>query len=384
MKLRNLSFCLCFFLISFAIQAQKEIQKAIQTQFILAEDGSTIELDEGRFEINTTLSLEGKKNITIKGKGIGKTVLDFANQTDGAEGIRLSNLKDVTLQDLSVLNAAGDAVKAMNVKGVKFIRVETAWEGKPKASNGAYGLYPVMCKDVFIQGCIARGASDAGIYVGQSKNIVVKESIAKENVAGIEIENSQNAEVYDNIATGNTGGILVFDLPDLVQKKGGNVKVYENVIEANNYKNFAPKGNIVGKVPPGTGVLILATSDVEVYKNVIKDNRSMGVGVISYYLTENPINDKEYYPYPTNISIRENVFERKSQKATSQGRFGKMYRFVLRFGKDVPFIQWDGITDEDNKDWVLCVEDNTNATFANLDAENNFENVSREMVECER
>lgn len=379
--LKNIFFF--FLLISpFLVSAQKEIQKAIQTQFILAEDGSVIELEEGRFEISTTLSVEGKKNITIIGKGIGKTVLDFANQTDGAEGIRLSNLKNVTLQDLSVLNAAGDAVKAMNVKGVKFIRVETAWEGKPKASNGAYGLYPVMCKDVYIQGCIARGASDAGIYVGQSKDIIVKESIARENVAGIEIENSVNAEVFDNIATGNTGGILVFDLPDLVQKKGGNVKVYDNIIEANNYKNFAPKGNIVGKVPPGTGVLILATSDVEVYENVIKNNRSIGVGIISYYLTENPINDNEYYPYPTNISIHENVFERKPQKATSKGRFGKMYRFVLKFGKDVPFIQWDGIKDDENKDWVLCIKDNTNATFANLDAENNFKNVSREMVGC--
>jgi parallel beta-helix repeat protein len=373
-----------FLCITFITFGQKEIQKAIQTQMILAEDGDLIELDEGRFEINTTLSLEGKQNITIKGHGIGKTILDFANQTDGAEGIRLSNLKNVTLQDLSVLNAAGDAVKAMNVEGVRFIRVETAWEGKPKASNGAYGLYPVMCKDVYIQGCIARGASDAGIYVGQSQNIIVKESIARENVAGIEIENSLNAEVFDNIATGNTGGILVFDLPDLVQKKGGNVKVYKNVVEENNYKNFAPKGNIVGKVPPGTGVLILATSDVDVFENVIKNNRSIGVGVISYFLTDNPINDEEYYPYPTNISIRNNVFERQPQKATSQGLFGKLYRLVLKFGNDVPLIQWDGITDKDNEDWVLCMKNNVNASFANLDAENNFKNVSREMVECEK
>ena len=364
--------------------SQQSIQKAIQTQFILAEDGSTIDLDEGRFEIFTTLSIEGKNDIIIKGKGIGKTVLDFGDQTDGAEGIRLSNMKNVTLQDVSVLNASGDAVKAMNVNGVKFIRVEASWEGKPKASNGAYGLYPVMCKEVYIENCIARGASDAGIYVGQSQDIIVKNSLAEFNVAGIEIENSINAEVYDNVAKGNTGGILVFDLPDLVQKKGGNVKVYDNVIEANNYKNFAPKGNIVGKVPPGTGVLILATSDVEVYDNVIKNNRSLGVGIISYYMTENPINDKDYYPYPTKISIHENVFERKAQKTTSQGRFGKMYRYVLKFGKDVPFIQWDGITDKENQDWILCVKDNENASFANLDAENNFKNVSREMVACEK
>ncbi len=372
-----------FLMCSVATSGQKEIQKAIQTQFILAEDGSEVLLDEGRFQITSTLSMEGKKNVVIKGRGVGKTVLDFGSQTDGAEGIRLSNMENVTLQDVSVLNASGDAVKAMNVNGVKFLRVETAWEGKPKASNGAYGLYPVMCQNVWIEYCIARGASDAGIYVGQSRDIVVKNSLAEFNVAGIEIENSINAKVYDNVAKGNTGGILVFDLPDLVQKKGGNVEVYDNIIEANNYKNFAPKGNIVGKVPPGTGVLILATSNVDVYDNVIKNNRSVGVGIISYYLTENPINDKDYYPYPTRISVRENVFSRKSQKTTSQGRFGKMYRFVLKFGKDVPFIQWDGIQDKDNESWIVCVKDNENASFVNMDAENNFKNVTREMPGCE-
>ncbi|MGR3809654.1 parallel beta-helix domain-containing protein [Jiulongibacter sp. NS-SX5] len=384
MRLIRYSSFFCLLLASSIVTAQSAIQKEIQTKFILAEDGDEIEIREGRFEISSTLSIEGKKNIIIKGAGIGKTVLDFKDQTDGAEGIRISNMKNVTLQDLSVLNASGDAVKAMNVKDVKFLRVETSWEGKPKASNGAYGLYPVMCKGVHIEGCIARGASDAGIYVGQSKNIIVKESIARENVAGIEIENSLNAEVFDNTAIGNTGGILVFDLPDLVQKKGGNVKVFDNHIEANNYKNFAPKGNIVGKVPPGTGVLILATSDVEVYDNLIRNNRTLGIGVISYFTTENPINDDEYDPYPKKISIHDNEFERKAQKTTGKGRFGKMYRLVLKFGKDVPFIHWDGIRNPDDKTWVLCVEDNVNESFVNLDVENNFENVSRELIGCEK
>ena len=65
-------------------------------------------------------------------------------------------------------------------------------------------------KDVLIDGCVAIGASDAGIYVGQSQNIIVKNSIAQYNVAGIEIENSFYADVFDNLTSHNTGGILVF------------------------------------------------------------------------------------------------------------------------------------------------------------------------------
>ena len=60
-------------------------------------------------------------------------------------------------------------------------------------TNGAYGIYPVESKDVLIDSVLVRGASDAGIYVGQSRNIIVRHSTAVENVAGIEIENSFEA-----------------------------------------------------------------------------------------------------------------------------------------------------------------------------------------------
>ena len=62
-----------------------------------------------------------------------------------------------------------------------MINLRTEWTGGPKSTNGAYGLYPVESKDVYIDGCIAIGASDAGIYVGQSKNIIVKNSQAMYN-----------------------------------------------------------------------------------------------------------------------------------------------------------------------------------------------------------
>lgn len=367
-----------FILVSTAVFAQKDIQKKIQTQFIMAENGSTIMLDEGSLTFTASLSLEGKKNITIKGKGKDKTILSFKGQTDGAEGIRVSNAENITIEDLTVQDSKGDAVKTMNVMGITFRNVKTEWLGEPKATNGAYGLYPVQCEKVLIEGCEAIGASDAGIYVGQSKDIIVRKSRAYHNVAGIEIENSINAEVYENEAAENTGGILVFDLPDLILKKGGNTKVYKNNIHHNNFPNFAPKGNIVAKVPDGTGVLILAANHVEIFDNQIINNKSMGVGVISYFTTENPIKDKEYYPYSEAITIRDNHFEREKVKATGKGRFGQIYRFKLRFGKNVPHILWDGIVDDKNPNPVICIKNNKNESFANMDVEHNFKNVSRD------
>ncbi len=378
-------------LISLNAFGQQDIQKKIQTDLIMVEDGETINLDEGVFTISTTLSMEGKKNVTIKGKGIGKTILSFKGQSSGAEGLRISNAENITLEDFSIQDAKGDCIKAMDVKGITFRRIKAEWTGKLSEKNGSYALYPVLCEKVLIEESIARGASDAGIYVGQSKDIIVKNCKAYENVAGIEIENSLNAEVYNNEAFNNTGGILVFDLPDLKVKKGGNCKVYNNHIHDNNTKNFAPKGNIVGKVPLGTGMLLLASTNVEIYNNKVINNRTVPTGIISYYMTENPIKDSTYYPYPTAIHIHDNEYSKERKRATAKGRLGKLYRFKLKFGKDVPDIVYDGILDDklltvDKKypaDKRICLKNNKGATYANIDAGNNFKHISRELAEVE-
>ena len=359
--------------------AQKDIQKKIQTQFIEAENGSVIELPEGRFQFDASLWLDGKKNVTIKGAGMDKTILNFKGQLSGAEGIKVTNASDITILDLTVQDTKGDGVKTQLVEGITFKNVKAEWTNGGEADNGGYGLYPVQCTNVLIDNCVAVGASDAGIYVGQSKYIIVKNSKAYQNVAGIEIENSLYADVFENEAYNNTGGILVFDLPDLIQKEGGYVRVFKNHIHDNNHINFAPKGNTVGKVPQGTGLMILATRNVEAFENKIVNNISAGTAIVSYYITENPINDKTYKPFSSNVYIHDNCYERPNVKATSKGRLGKMYKFKLRFGKDVPHILYDGIEDPSMKDRNICLKNNTNATFANIDAVNKFKNKSRDM-----
>ncbi|MEZ0610358.1 parallel beta-helix domain-containing protein [Fibrella sp. WM1] len=371
---------LFFYLLALPLLAQPDVQKKLQTDLILADDGATIDLPTGTFALVSSLSLQDKKNITLRGAGVGKTVLSFKGQTEGAEGLRVSNGRNIVIENLTIQDSKGDCIKTMNVDGITFRNVRVEWTGEPKETNGSYGLYPVQCQNVTIESCTAVGASDAGIYVGQSKQIVVKNCVAWHNVAGIEIENSIGADVYDNYAYENTGGILVFDLPDLVQKRGGQVRVFNNRIENNNLDNFAPKGNIVARVPAGTGVLVLATSQVEIFRNQISNNKSLGTGIISYFMTEEPIKDKEYYPYPTQISIHDNTYSRPAVYPTRKGRMGLMFRFKLRFGKNVPDILWDGVTDEKGARTQppVCLTNNTNAQFANIDAANNFKNISRD------
>ncbi|HEX5170035.1 MAG TPA: parallel beta-helix domain-containing protein [Cyclobacteriaceae bacterium] len=365
--------------------AQKEFQKKFQTLFIDVENGSIIELPEGTYQLDGSLWLDSKKNIVIKGAGMDKTILNFKSQLSGAEGIKVTNSSNITIQDVTVQDTKGDGLKTQLVEGISFKNVKVEWTDGPKSENGSYGLYPVQCTDVLIDNCIAIGASDAGIYVGQSKNIIVRNSKAYHNVAGIEIENSLRADVYENEAYNNTGGILVFDLPDLILKQGGYTRVFKNHVHDNNLRNFAPKGNIVGKVPLGTGLMILATRNVEIFDNKIINNITASTAIVSYHMTENPINDKEYNPFPSNIYIHDNYYERPHVRATSKGRMGKMYRFKLKFGKNVPHIMYDGIEDDKNKERNICFKNNTNATFVNIDAANGFKNKSFDLSphDCE-
>lgn len=378
--MKKTSLLLVMSLFAFAAAAQQDVQRNLQTQFIEVENNGTVELPEGTFFLTGTLSMDGKQGVTIRGKGRDKTILNFNNQVSGAEGIKITNGSNIRIENLTVQNTKGDAIKTQLIDGIHFQQVKTEWTRGANSSNGGYGIYPVQCQRVLIDSCYARGASDAGIYVGQSHHIIVRNSIATENVAGIEIENSLYAEVHNNEAFNNTGGILVFDLPDLIVKKGGFTRLYQNNVYENNHVNFAPKGNIVGKVPLGTGIMILAANNVDVFDNRIINNRTAGTAVISYYITENPIKDSTYYPYPSNVYIHNNVYERKKQRATMKGRMGKLFRFKLRFGKNVPHIIYDGITDEKVVSGnQLCIQNNQGESFANIDAANGFKKISREL-----
>ena len=262
-----------------------EVYNRIQEQLIMAEPGTVVDIPEGVFEFDRPLSLDGIANVTIRGAGMDKTVLSFRGQKAGAEGIKVT-ADSVTIADLTVVDTRGDAIKVQDSKGVSFLNVKTTWSAGALESNGGYGLYPVACDGVLVDGCEASFASDAGIYIGQSRNVVVRNSYAHENVAGIEIENCTVAEVYDCRAENNTGGILVFDLPELPAGNGRTCKVYNNKVIGNNHRNFAPEGNIVGTVAPGTGIILLAAKDVEVYNNEIIGHKTMGMVISSFHIAQ--------------------------------------------------------------------------------------------------
>ncbi|TRD10613.1 hypothetical protein FGU71_01180 [Erythrobacter insulae] len=278
-------------------------QERLQEALILAEPGDEVVLEAGRFELTDGLSLD-VDGVTLRGAGADASILDFTNQAGSGEGLLVTSDK-VTLRDFAVENAKGDGIKSKGADQIVYSALRVEWTNGPDPANGAYGIYPVEASNILVQDSYVRGASDAGIYVGQSENIIVRGNFVEENVAGIEIENSNRAEVTENLATRNTGGILVFDLPNLPKVGGGDVLVARNAVIGNNTDNFAPEGNIVASVPAGTGIMIMANTGVQVLENALINNQTSHVMLIAY---TQDFTDERFQPRPVNVTIRGNVY----------------------------------------------------------------------------
>lgn len=282
---------------------------SIQEALLAAQPGQEIRLPEGRYNMTSELTIT-QDGVTIRGAGRYKTLLDFSGQLAGAgaSGIKAEAIKGIAIEDLAVLNTTGDGIVAIECEDVIFRNLRVEWERGADAENGLYGLYPVRSTNILIEGTEVRGSSDAGIYVGESNYAIVRNNNAWENVSAIQIENTYHSEVYDNTATNNTLGIFVFDLPNkLSNKNGGFHLIRNNVSRDNNEPNFADASQIAGDAPAGTGILVMATRNVEIRDNTVENNKGLGIGVVSYHATLRPISDEQYYPFPLSIYIHDNT-----------------------------------------------------------------------------
>ncbi len=325
----------------------REYQNTLMEALLDAQPGDVIEIPAGEFLIERGLSLANVDGVTIRGAGMEETILSFAEQRQGAEGLLVSGSDDFTIENLAIEDTIGDALKITDGINIVIRGVRIEWTNGPSTDNGAYALYPVQTTNVLIEDSVTIGASDAGIYVGQSDNIIVRNNRAEFNVAGIEIENSRNADVYGNVATNNTGGILIFDMPHL-PRPGFGTRVFDNDVYENNTANFAHEGTAVASVPAGTGVLVNAGDGIEVFDNRFRDNRTAHVIIASFFTSgwDGVELGEAYDPYPEAIFIGPNSFEggggnpdRLELQALRVAMFGPTGR--------IPPVLWDGFADPD-------------------------------------
>jgi parallel beta-helix repeat protein len=254
------------------VKAGESIQAAIDK----AIAGDTIEVEPGIYKEELKLDI---KNITLRGinaemKEEGKPSRPLLEGEGKLSDAVLATGDNFTMENFDVKNYVANGVMAQNANNVTFRNLYVE-------KTGLYGTYPVSCTGVLIENVIATQIADAALYVGQSRDIIVRDCEVYDNVAGIEIENSINAIVENNYAHNNTGGILVFALPNNVSKVGRDCIVRNNRVIENNHPNFGHPNSIVSKVPPGLGISVTAADNTEITGNEIRGNNSFGVGVFS-------------------------------------------------------------------------------------------------------
>ena len=359
-------------------------------------DDTVVILGLGTYSLDNQVTIRGANQVAIVGQGIDMTILDFGVATAQINGID-AVADDFLVQDLTVLDVPKDGIRVENSVGVTYRRIKATWSTPGASTNGAYGIYPVRSTNVLVEDSIAENSSDAGLYVGQCINVIVRNNVVTGNVAGLEIENTEYADVYGNTAENNTGGIVVFDLPGnpIV---GRDVRLHDNIIRNNNHVNFAP-GGTVAVIPSGTGTFAMASRRVEITGNTYENNNSVDIAILSgLVLGEAPatwelptadlVGDWEDLGLPPGatagtvmnfrtqgVLIANNTHSGSGTDPDMNGMFGPLLRFTY-IDTPVDSVIYDSIGESsfdgtdasmNSNDNEICVGGNTNGTFASID-----------------
>lgn len=354
-------------------------QTAVQTALIDTPAGSTICFDAGTYTFTSELTLSSR-GMTLR--GTAGTIWDFRNQRASARNGLLVTGSAFTIEDFTIKNTPGDGVRVEGAEGATFRRLSVSWDAdalRPDdagvARSGAYAVYPVSSSKVLIEGCEVIGARDAGLYVGQSHDIIVRNNKVHGNVAGIEIENSTGADVYGNTVYDNTAGILVFNLPDLPVQDGRRANVHDNDVRENNHVNFGIPGTTVAGVPPGVGVLVLAADETDIHGNTFRSNDSTAVLIVSCFTNNDLMECRstvKYDQFPQQTYIHGNTYDGNGTKPASA--------FAPLGVTRLEDIAWDGDVDAtmDNAK-VVCVEE-TGGTYRDFNSRGLFSMPSTDVT----
>lgn len=296
--------------------------ESIQAALDKAISGDLIEIEPGTYRESLLIDTD---NLTIRGLSYNENpvILDGGGTLTDAI---ITSSSDITFESLVIKDYVSNGITVHGGRNAAFRNLQIY-------NTGLYGIYPVECQGIIIESCMVSGVKDAGIYVGQSSEIIVRNNEVHNNVTGIEIENSINAIVENNYAHDNTGGILVFLLPNNPSKFAINTKVIRNRVINNNHRNFGDPNSTVGKVEPGSGILVMAADNTELTENEIRGNDSFGIAVVGLKTIFPNTKTFDVGVIPENTRITSNTF---ADNGRSPGKF------VKEFGATNTDIVWDG------------------------------------------
>lgn len=124
-------------------------------------------------------------------------------------------------------------------------------------------------------------------------------------------------------------------------------------------------------MPDGTGIMVMANDDIEIFDNDVRDHRTAAIVIVSYHITEIAITDPTYEPEPEKIYIHNNTFANNATDPVGIGASIELL-FSLDEGQPMPQIYYDSSRVEGAQlpeDSRICIRDNGEVTAGIFDAE---------------
>jgi parallel beta-helix repeat protein len=267
--------------------------ESIQAAIDEARSGDTVRVHPGTYKDTTedcsTCALQIKRNnIELVGENDpSRVVLQAKSGQDTGIQVAKTKVDGCLKNDGRRVNGSlirGLTVKGFDENGVLHFCVDN-WRitNVVATGNDEYGFFPLFSGKGRLDHSRARGANDTGFYVGQSHDVRMDHNTAVDNVSGFEIENSVRVVAEDNLGHDNTAGLLSFALPNLQVKVNRNNVIRRNVFHHNNRKNTCgDEDDTVCNVPPGSGIIMVATDKNVVKNNKVKNNKTDGIATVSY------------------------------------------------------------------------------------------------------
>ncbi len=339
-----------------------DAQDQLLRAFFFVQEGDTIELCAGEFELTAEMPLHDKRGITLKGAGKDNTILNFANSNQ-AWGISGTRTRGFTLQGLTVKDAPSVGIMIIHAEQFTLRDVRVMWtgydtctprEGAPNSctENGEVGMVVELSRDILVEDSDFFGGVQFGLGFINPKNLRVRNINTRHNLIGLLLDDARRVYVSDSVIEANTVGIVAANLIEFLPDSA-KVVLDGNTIRANNTPNFAATGGINNAFPNGIGILLLAADQYEVMNNEFLDNNSTAIVMLNWGLLDPSEDNTKFDFYPEGINIHDNLFrDNGGDPAKPDPRAGPVAAFIplilARNGGKSAQIIWDGGTDSPN------------------------------------
>jgi parallel beta-helix repeat protein len=276
------------------------VSTTIQAAVDATQPGDTLLVPPGTYRENVRVTKEG---LTIKGSP--GAVLDGAGLA-GNTGIRVAPASQATR--INGFTLSGLTIQNYSRNGVLLLRVDNFHISDGRyLGNHEYGIFPIFSSGGLIAANHVSGADDAGIYVGQSGDVMIEKNQASDCTIGIEIENSSMITVRKNMVERNSIGILVQVLPGLAVTVTADVLVSDNRLIANNRPNpVSDPDELLSLLPSGVGFFNVGGDRVMFRHNTAIQNQSAGI-IMARIPSALAALDPRIDPFPDFNETRDNV-----------------------------------------------------------------------------